>query len=181
MARVRRVALAVEVACAHGYGCTESVVHHKRKLRYGGHHLMRSQSDGAKPSHHDDRQRERSCLHTHFQSYRGAERAETSHQLARPSEAEESLTILLHTAFAEEYREKYAHHDDARHQCRYAGTNNTHFGHSHLAVYQYVVADDVEQIARQEYPHRRARLGDTVGELLEGIEQHDEGQRRKQH
>ena len=56
MLGIDAIALSVEVACAHSNSRSKTVVHHKGELRDSDHNLMRRQGDGAKPSHHNNRQ-----------------------------------------------------------------------------------------------------------------------------
>ena len=178
---VHVVALAVEVARAHSHGGPQSVIHHEGKLRYGAHHLMGGQGDGAEPSHHDDRQRERSRLHAHLEGDGCAEREHAAYQLAWPAKAPETLAVGAHALAHEEHGEKQAHHDHAREQGGHTGAQHAHLGQPGLTIYKKVVAHNVDEVAREQDPHRRARLGDAVGKLLEGVEQHHKGQRGQQH
>ena len=95
--------------------------------------------------------------------------------------AQQAHPIATETTGTQHNPSKHHHHHDAGQQRTQPGAQQTQFWHAQLAIYQNVVAHDVQSVAAQQYPHGRLGIRDAVRELLEGIEQHDKQQRHEQH
>ena len=142
---------------------------------------MRSERYGANPTHHDDGKREGCGLHTHLKGNGRTDGNKPTYHGARPAQTGKALTISGEGAACPEDDAEHHHHIYSRKQRGNTGSYYAELGETSLTVDEKIIAEDVKDIAGEQYPHRRTRLRYAVRELLESIEEHHEGQRRKQH
>ena len=130
--------------------------------------------DAAQPTNHDARNAEEGSFQTHLHTNHPAhfvQREEVRTAAAAAYVAGEIPPVM---AAATEYPSESRQHEDAGNEGRNACTRHAQRRNAQFAVYQDVVADDVQDVCRYHDVHGRAGVRDAVSKLLEGIEQHDE-------
>ena len=140
---------------------------------------MARQGDAAQPTNHDARNAEEGSFQTHLHTNHPAhfvQREEVRTAAAAAYVASEIPPVM---AAATEYPSESRQHEDAGSEGRDACTRHAQRRNAQFAVYQDIIADDVQDVCRYHDVHGRAGVRDAVGKLLEGIEQHDEHQRRE--
>lgn len=168
---------ALVVADADGHGGTQTQIDRETDQRDGDGDLMGGQFLTAEPADHDGRHAERACLQALLQPDRPADGVQRAPAPAVDREHAHTLAVGGVGRAAHEHAREQDEDDDARDKGADACTEQSHLGESELAVDQYVVADDVQQVACQKHPHRHGGVGDALDELAEGIGRHDEQDR----
>ena len=141
---------------------------------------MRSQRNGAQPANHHRTQTERSCLHSHLKSNRPTQRIQTSEYSLRPSQTIEAELKTKKTRTPHKDYDKNDYHHDTREQRTDTCTQQAHFRQAQLSVYQDIVADNIQHISAEQYPHGGLSIRNPIRKLLEAIELHHKYERSQQ-
>ena len=170
------VALACEIAHAHGHGGCHAAVDHVEQLRHGKHYLVGGKGGGAQPAHEDGRQGEGSRLHSQLQGDGETQPRQAPHTGARHTPRGEAAAVTGVTAVHEEHQDARHGHDDARERRGKACAEESQLGRAELSVDKHPVAENVEQVAAYYDEHGRAGVGYAVEKLLESVEAAQERQ-----
>ena len=68
--------------------------------------------------------------------------------------------------------DKYDYHRDTREQRTDTCSQQAHFRQAQLSVYQDIIADNIQHISAEQYPHSGLSIRNSIRKLLEAIEQH---------
>lgn len=158
-----------------------AVIDHEAHLTDREHHLVGGQGRRADPADDDAREAEGRGLHAHLQRDGPSQEVELAEVGAVDASPEEALGVGPILPAREEDHHHRHRHDYARGQRAESRSRQSQFGRAELAVDQHPVAEDIEDVAADEHPHRERGVGDAVGKLLEDVEEADEGEGGEQH
>ena len=141
--------------------------------------LMRSQFHFTQPADHHPRDTEHAVLDTHLQTDHRPHPGQFFRAPPLDAAASESSAVTCVTAPVEKNPGEDQRHQDTGEQGRDTRPGRSQCEKSQFSVNQDIISEDIENIPPDHDIHRQPGIRDSVRELLESIEKHNEQQRNQ--